>query len=131
MAPRTALLATGLAAYAVSFALPAVKLQDMPPLRGWVCAAHVYTVGASAARDGEWLGPLLLACGLINPAMLLYLLFRFTGRARPRRVTALVLAGLLPVVPVTFAVGDIRPILGCGLWIAGMLLTVCGDFRRT
>ena len=90
MIRRKALLLAGSVVYAASFFLPAVNTGGGGmvggKLKGWVCAWFALFHGWS----WEPAGLLLVAAGLLNPAVILYIGMRlFDGSASLRRGAAI------------------------------------------
>jgi len=102
-------------------------------MKGWECATVTL---AAIIRAETWRSSAILAAlsGLINPLMLLFLLFSLTPSLRRsralsivRRVLAILMLLFMVATWVLFRLMHLTPVIGHVLWIAGALIILAAD----
>jgi len=128
-------LAIGFCIYVAAFLLPAIQPPGdtgTTPAAGWLCALIALSPMAALVR-GEWQGVqpevlLLVASGLANPFLLLYLVLRIWPRlVRTRCVVGVfVLAGVFSSW-IYMSKSNFKPLIGHFLWIAGIAIILATE----
>jgi hypothetical protein len=127
----------GITLFAISFALPAVRLgspfEAGSSFSGWFCAGLATLIapwqllrGTAAYRDAStWL---VLFSGLINPLIVAVLvLIKWPRLTRARLIISVCLAPGFIATWVYFAKESMRPRIGHYLWVGGAVLFVLPD----
>lgn len=130
MTIRKAIFLAGAGVYAASFFLPAVGTGSGGmvgnELKGWVCAWFALFHGWS----WELSSLLLVAAGLVNPAVLLYTaLWLLDGSARLRRTAAFCAIACLAASWIFLASTHAVVLVGHFAWDAGVLMMVGMEVR--
>jgi hypothetical protein len=129
-------LAIGFCIYVAAFLLPAIQPPGAGPatntVTGWVCALFALAPMAALVR-GQWEGVqhevlLLVASGLVNPFLLVYLVMRIWPRlVKTRCVFAvLVLAGIVSSW-IYMGKSSFKPMIGHYLWVAGIFIILASE----
>lgn len=125
----------GLCLFTVAFFLPAIRVEPgAPPMKGWECATITLTsvIRLETWRSSAFLGAL---SGLINPLIVLYLIFALIPpfRRSPlscvRKLTAALIVLCMAATWTFFVMAHIIPLIGHVLWIAGALIILIADLR--
>lgn len=122
--------------FAVSFALPALRLGAEPPasqIPGWTCAAFASIVGPKAlvqsiGQSIRFEDVLTVIGGLVNYFFLAILVLSFWRRlVRTRLVLGALMIPCFIATWMFFASQKFTPLAGHYLWIAGAILIVVPD----
>jgi hypothetical protein len=126
-----------LAVFAVSFALPAIRMDSSgpgnQPLKGWMCASFASVLGPKALVQSLSQGVrsedvLIVLGGLVNYLFLALLVLGFWRRlVRTRLVIGALMLPCFVSTWIFFASSKTTPLIGHFLWIAGAALLVVPD----
>ena len=122
----------GFCIFVAAFFLPACRdsgniniFRDTYP--GWKCAQITFTAAFQKDSYESW-SFLAVVSGLINPLILIYLLFSFFPRFK--RVRRSLAAAVLVCIAATWAffwIAHLVPLIGHFVWIAGALMILAGE----
>jgi len=123
----------GVAVFAVAFLLPACKfvgerseLINLGTYSGWKCAEFSLML---VIIPETYRSPLFLAVlgGLVNPMLVLYLVFFRPRFGRMRRFLTWAILACLVATWIFFAMNQFLPLIGHVLWVAGILMILAGE----
>jgi hypothetical protein len=130
----------GIVLFVAAFFLPSARDAGTGPgsgpMIGWMCAivagsaiAGIFHLSSSALQGKDVLGVIcLILSGLVNPLVLLYLLFSIWAKfVRIRRVLTVAILVCFAATWAFFFKSAMSPLAGHFVWVTGALMILAGE----